>query len=82
MLKYKTLGCYTAHNPSNSLTPGSSRSTKSQCLALPGPLNSIPKGSRLGWGEHFSWSGIILGGLEVQGLGKGPPGILTGGAAK
>ena len=32
--------------------------------------------------EHFSCSGVIPGGLEVQGLGKGPPGILTGGAAE
>ena len=32
--------------------------------------------------EHFSCSGVIPGGLEVQGPGKGPPGILTGGAAE
>ena len=33
-------------------------------------------------GEHFSCSGVIPGGLEVQGLEKGPPGVLTGGAAE
>ena len=33
-------------------------------------------------GKHFSCSGVIPGGLEVQGLGKGPPGILTGRAAE
>ena len=32
-----------AHDLSNSLTPGASRSTKSQCPAPPDPLNSIPK---------------------------------------
>ena len=31
------------HDPSNSLAPSSSRSTKPQCPALPDPLNSIPK---------------------------------------
>ena len=29
--------------------------------------------------EHFSCSGVIPGGLEVQ---EGPPGILAGGAAE
>ena len=50
MLKYKILGRYTAlltitaaHDSSNSLTPSSSRSTKSQCPALQDPLISIPK---------------------------------------
>ena len=33
-------------------------------------------------GKHFGCGGVIPGGLEVQGLGKGPPGILTGGAAE
>ena len=33
-------------------------------------------------GEHFDCSGVIPGGLEAQGLGKGPPGILTGRAAE
>ena len=28
-------------------------------------------------GEHFSCCGVVSGGLEVQGLGKGPPGVLT-----
>ena len=32
-------------------------------------------------GEHFNCSGVVTGGPEVQGLGKGPPGILTGGVA-
>ena len=32
-----------AHDPSRSLTPSASRSTKSQCPAPPDPLNSIPK---------------------------------------
>ena len=32
-----------AHDPSYSLTPSYSRSTKSQFPALPDPLNSIPK---------------------------------------
>ena len=31
--------------------------------------------------EHFSCCGVVPGGLEVQGLGEGPPGMLTGGAA-
>ena len=34
------------------------------------------------FGEHFSCSGVIPGGLEIQGLGKGPPGVLAGGAAE
>ena len=34
------------------------------------------------FGEHFSCSGVIPGGLETQGLGKGPPGVLAGGAAE
>ena len=33
-------------------------------------------------GEHFGRSGVIPGGLEVQGLGEGPSSILTGGAAE
>ena len=33
-------------------------------------------------GGHFGCSGVILGRLEVQGLGKGPPGVLTGGAVE
>ena len=33
-------------------------------------------------GEHFDCNGVIPGGLEVQGLGKGPSSILTGGAAE
>ena len=33
-------------------------------------------------GEHFSCGGVVPGGLEVQGLGKGPPGVLTCGAAE
>ena len=33
-------------------------------------------------GEQFGYSGVIPGGLEVQGLGKGPSGILTGRAAE
>ena len=33
-------------------------------------------------GEHFSCSGVIQGGLAVQGLGKGHPGVLTGGEAE
>ena len=32
--------------------------------------------------EHLSCSGVILGGLEVQGHGKGPPVILTGRTAE
>ena len=32
--------------------------------------------------EHFSCCDVIPGGLEIQGLGKGPLGILTGGAAE
>ena len=34
------------------------------------------------WGEHFNCSGVIPGGLEAQGLGKGPSSMLTGGAAE
>ena len=34
------------------------------------------------FGEHFSCSSVIPGGPEVQGLGKEPPGILTGRAVK
>ena len=33
-------------------------------------------------GERFSCSGVIPGRPEVQGLGKGPSGILTGVAAE
>ena len=33
-------------------------------------------------GLHFDCIGVIPGGFEVQGLGKGPPGVLTGGAAE
>ena len=33
-------------------------------------------------GEHLDCSGVMPGGLEVQGLGKGPLGILTGRAAE
>ena len=33
-------------------------------------------------GKHFSCGGVIPGRLEVQGLGKGPPGILTGRASE
>ena len=40
------------------------------------------KGAANELGEHFSCSGVIPGGLEVQGLGEGPPGILTGRAAE
>ena len=32
--------------------------------------------------KHLSCSGVIPGGLEVQGLGKGPPSVLTCGAAE
>ena len=32
-------------------------------------------------GEHFDCSGVIPGGIEVQGLGKGSSSILAGGAA-
>ena len=32
--------------------------------------------------KHLNCSGVIPGGLEVQGLGKGPPGVLTCGAAE
>ena len=32
--------------------------------------------------ENFNCCGVIPGGLEVQGLGEGPPGTLTGGAAE
>ena len=34
------------------------------------------------FGENFNCSGVIPGGLEVQGLGKGPPGVLAGRAAE
>ena len=33
-------------------------------------------------GEHFSCCDVVPGGLEVQGLGKGPPGVLTCGAVE
>ena len=33
-------------------------------------------------GKHLDCGGVIPGGLEVQGLGKGPPGVLTCGAAE
>ena len=33
-------------------------------------------------GKHLNCGGVIPGGLEVQGLGKGPPGVLTCGAAE
>ena len=32
--------------------------------------------------KHLNCSDVIPGGLEVQGLGKGPPGVLTCGAAE
>ena len=32
--------------------------------------------------KHLDYSVVIPGGLEVQGLGKGPPGVLTCGAAE
>ena len=38
------------------------------------------KGAADELGEHFSCSGVIPSGLEVQSLRKGPPGILTGGS--
>ena len=36
--------------------------------------------SEVQWANQrdYSCSGVIPGGLEVQGLGKGPPGVLTG----
>ena len=40
------------------------------------------KGAADELGENFSCSGVVPSGLEVQGLGKGPPGILTGRAAE
>ena len=33
-------------------------------------------------GKHRNCGGVIPGGLEVQGLGEGPPGVLTCGAAE
>ena len=34
------------------------------------------------YSKHLNCSGVMPGGLEVQGLGKGPPGGLTCGAAE
>ena len=34
------------------------------------------------FGEHFSCSGVIPGGLGVQGFGKGSPSVLAGGATE